>query len=107
MNAQLGEDIDETNVGPALLLRLQRRLKQLEQENKIMNEEIINSSKSAILTDKHSSWHLDQLEVEKLKHDFKLLREQILKGDEQAAKEQLMGKIYLLVSSLSLISVSI
>ena len=76
----------------------------------MMNEEIdkgiVNSSKSTTLTDKHSSWHLDQLEVEKLKQDFKALREQVLQGDEQAAKEQLMGKIHLPVSLYLLISVS-
>ncbi|CAF1093948.1 unnamed protein product [Rotaria sordida] len=87
------EDIGET--GGGLLLRLQRRLKQLEQDNKIMNEElekgITNSSKLGTIK-KNSSWHLDELETERLKNDLKALREQILKGDEQAAKEQLLAQ---------------
>jgi hypothetical protein len=32
--------------------------------------------------------------MEKLKNDLKALREEVLKGDEKAAKEQLIGKIY-------------
>lgn len=88
------EEVGEA--GGTLLLRLQRRLKQLEQENKTMNEElekgIMNSSKLG-MAKKNSSWHLDELEMEKLKTDLKALREQILKGDEKAAKEQLLGKI--------------
>jgi hypothetical protein len=89
------DDLGETAGG--LLLRLQRRLKQLEQENKTMNEEldkgITNSSKLGTIK-KNSLWHLDQLEMEKLKNDLKALREQVLKGDEKAAKEQLLGKQY-------------
>ncbi|CAF1195423.1 unnamed protein product [Rotaria sp. Silwood1] len=88
------EDISETG-GGGLLLRLQRRLKQLEQENKLMNEEfekgITNSSKLGTIK-KNSSWHLDELEMEKLKNDLKALREQVLKGDEKAAKEQLLAQ---------------
>jgi hypothetical protein len=94
------EDIGET--GGGLLLRLQRRLKQLEQENKTMSEEldkgIINSTK--LSTNKNSSWHLDELEMDKLKIDLKALREQVLKGDEKAAKEQLLGNIYSFTSSI-------
>ncbi len=89
------DDLGET--GGGLLLRLQRRLKQLEQENKTMNEEldkgITNSSKLGTIK-KNSLWHLDELEMEKLKNDLKALREQVLKGDEKAAKEQLLGKQY-------------
>ncbi len=70
-------------------------LKQLEQENKTMNEEldkgITNSSKLGTIK-KNSLWHLDELQMEKLKNDLKALREQVLKGDEKAAKEQLLGK---------------
>jgi len=81
--------------GGGLLLRLQRRLRQLEQENKTMSEEfdkgITSSSKLGTLK-KNSLWHLDELEMEKLKNDLKALREQVLKGDEKAAKEQLLGK---------------
>lgn len=89
------DDIDET-AGTGLLLRLQRRLKQLEQENKFINEEldkgITNSNKTM---KKNSSWHLDELEIDKLKNDLKALREQVLKGDEKAAKDQLLGMILL------------
>ncbi len=93
---QTNEVLDELGeTGGGLLLRLQRRLRQLEQENKIMNEEldkgITNSSKSGTIK-KNSLWHLDELEMEKLKNDLKALREQVLKGDEKAAKEQLLGK---------------
>jgi len=93
------EEFAETSGGSGggLLLRLQRRLRQLEQENKTMNEEfdkgITNSSKLNSIK-KNSSWHLDELEMEKLKNDLKALREEVLKGDEKAAKEQLIGKIY-------------
>ncbi len=89
------DELGETGGGGGLLLRLQRRLRQLEQENKTMNEEfdkgITNSSKLGTMK-KNSSWHLDELEMEKLKNDLKALREQVLKGDEKAAKEQLLGK---------------
>jgi hypothetical protein len=89
------EEIGETG-GGGLLLRLQRRLRQLENENKSMNEEldkgITNSTKLGTMK-KNSSWHLDELEMDKLKNDLKSLREQVLKGDEQAAKEQLLGKL--------------
>ena len=80
-----------TEGGAGVLLRLQRRLKQLEQENKTINEELEKGSNSSSKIKKNSSWHLDQLEMDKLKNEMKLLREQILKGDEQAAKEQLLG----------------
>ncbi|CAF3322996.1 unnamed protein product [Rotaria socialis] len=90
---EMFEDIGET--GGGLLLRLQRRLRQLEQENKTMIEEIdkgvTNSSKSGTIK-KNSLWHLDELEMEKLKNDLKALREQVLKGDEKAAKEQLLAQ---------------
>ncbi len=94
---QTNEVLDELgeSAGGGLLLRLQRRLKQLEQENKTMNEELdkgtINSTKLGTIK-KNSLWHLDELEMEKLKNDLKALREQVLKGDEKAAKEQLLGK---------------
>ena len=88
------DDIGES-AGGGLLLRLQRRLKQLEQENKFINEELdkgtISSAKLGTMK-KNSMWHLDELEMEKLKNDLKALREQVLKGDEKAAKEQLIGK---------------
>lgn len=88
------DEIDEAG-GAGLLLRLQRRLRQLEQENKIIHEEldkgITNSNKLGTMK-KNSSWHLDELEMDKLKNDLKSLREQVLKGDDQAAKEQLIGK---------------
>ncbi len=89
------DELEESGGGGGLLLRLQRRLKQLEQENKTMNEELdkgtINSSKLGTMK-KNSLWHLDELEMEKLKNDLKALREQVLKGDEKAAKDQLLGK---------------
>jgi len=89
------DELGETGGGGGLLLRLQRRLRQLEQENKTMSEEfdkgITSSSKLGTLK-KNSLWHLDELEMEKLKNDLKALREQVLKGDEKAAKEQLLGK---------------
>ncbi len=96
-NEALEEFAETSGSGGGLLLRLQRRLRQLEQENKTMNEEfdkgITNSSKLNSMK-KNSSWHLDELEMEKLKNDLKALREEVLKGDEKAAKEQLIGKIY-------------
>ena len=45
-------DIDSPAVS-GLLLRLQRRLKQLEQENKMINEELEKGSTN-------SFWHLDE-----------------------------------------------
>jgi hypothetical protein len=93
------DDLGET--GGGLLLRLQRRLKQLEQENKTMNEEldkgITNSSKLGTIK-KNSLWHLDELEMEKLKNDLKALREQVLKGDEKAFHFY-QNKIYLFIFS--------
>lgn len=89
------DEIDEAG-GGGLLLRLQRRLRQLEQENKIIHEELdkgITSSTKLGTMKKNSSWHLDELEIDKLKNDLKSLREQVLKGDDQAAKEQLLGKL--------------
>ncbi|CAF1657490.1 unnamed protein product, partial [Adineta ricciae] len=94
------EPLDElveagTAPGGGLLLRLQRRLRQLEQENKTMNEEldkgVTNSSKLSTMK-KNSSWHLDELEMDKLRTDLKALREEVLKGDEIAAKEQLLAQ---------------
>ncbi len=88
------DELGETG-GGGLLLRLQRRLRQLEQENKTMNEELdkgITSSTKLGTIKKSSLWHLDELEMDKLKNDLKALREQVLKGDEKAAKEQLLGK---------------
>nr|ADD91458.1 myosin V-like protein [Adineta vaga] len=83
------------NIGGGLLFRLQRRLRQLEQENKTMNEELdkgqTNSSKLSSMK-RNSSWHLDELEMDKLRTDLKALREEVLKGDEQAAKEQLIAQ---------------
>lgn len=97
-------DVSEAGGGTGLLLRLQRRLKQLEHENKMMSEEfekgITNSSKLST-TKKNSSWHLDELEMEKLKNDLKALREQVLKGDEKAAREQLLGKMFFLMNFLN------
>ena len=97
---QTNENFEGLNdTGGGLLLRLQRRLKQLEQENRLMNEEldkgITNSTK--LSNNKSSSWHLDELEMDKLRNDLKALREQILKGDEKAAKEQLLGKISIFI----------
>ena len=81
--------------GGGLLLLLQRRLRQLEQENKNINEElekgVTNSSKLSSMK-KNSSWHLDELEMDKVRNDLKALREEVLKGDEKAAKEHLLGK---------------
>jgi hypothetical protein len=99
---QTNEELEDLgDAGGGLLLRLQRRLKQLEHENKIMTEEldkgITNSTKLG--TNKSSSWHLDELEMDKLKNDLKALRELVLKGDDKAAKEQLIGKIYFTFSS--------
>lgn len=102
------EPLDElveagTAPGGGLLLRLQRRLRQLEQENKTMNEEldkgVTNSSKLSTMK-KNSSWHLDELEMDKLRTDLKALREEVLKGDEKAAKEQLIGKFHFYSNSL-------
>lgn len=89
---QLGET--ESDIGSGLLLRLQRRLKLLEQQNLTMNEELErgNTNSSKLNTNKKNSiWHLDELQMDKLKTDLKALREQVLKGDEKAAKEQLLG----------------
>jgi hypothetical protein len=82
---------EETSGGGGLLLRLQRRLQQLELENKSMSDEIDKGSMN-LANKKSPSWHLDELEMDKLKNDLKTLREQILKGDDQATKEQLLGK---------------
>ncbi|CAF1537304.1 unnamed protein product, partial [Adineta ricciae] len=95
-NEPLDELVEAGTVpGGGLLLRLQRRLRQLEQENKTMNEEldkgVTNSSKLSTMK-KNSSWHLDELEVDKLRTDLKALREEVLKGDEIAAKEQLLAQ---------------
>lgn len=95
INEPLEELAEADGSGGGLLFRLQRRLRQLEQENKAMNEEldkgITNSTKLGSIK-KNSPWHLDELEMEKLKNDLKALREEVLKGDEKAAKEQLIGK---------------
>ena len=90
------DELVETGIVPGggLLLHLQRRLRQLEQENKTMNEELdkglTNSSKLHTIKG-NSSWHLDELDMDKLKIDLKALREEVLKGDEKAAKDQLLG----------------
>ena len=96
--SETNEVLDELGDSPGsgLLLRLQRRLKQLEQENKIINEELekgITTSTKLTTMKKNSFWHLDELEMDKLKNDLKALREQVLKGDEKAAKDQLLGKL--------------
>lgn len=98
-NTQINDPLDQlgetdSNIGSGLLLRLQRRLKLLEQENKTMNEELdrgTNNSSKTNTNKKNSFWHLDELQMDKLKNDLKTLREQVLKGDEKAAKEQLLG----------------
>lgn len=96
------EELTEAGGATGVLLRLQRRLRQLEQENKTINEELEKGSNSSTKSKKNASsaWHLDQLEMEKLKNEMKLLREQILKGDEQAAKEQLLGSTSSVLFSL-------
>jgi hypothetical protein len=86
-NEALEEFAETSGSGGGLLLRLQRRL------NEEFDKGITNSSKLSSMK-KNSSWHLDELEMEKLKNDLKALREEVLKGDEKAAKEQLIGKIY-------------
>ena len=102
------EESDQAGSG-GLLLRLQRRLKQLEYENKTINEEldkgVANASKLSTAK-KNGSWHLDELEVDRLKSDLKELREQILKGDEQATKEHLLGKISFVSLSIESTSAS-
>ena len=95
---QTNEQLDETTQGSptGLLLQLQRRLKQLEQENKVIHEELdkgLNNPSKSSSRKTNSSWHLDQLEMEKLKNDLKVLREQILNDDKQAAKDKLLGLI--------------
>ncbi|CAF1188386.1 unnamed protein product [Adineta steineri] len=98
------EDLAEIdgNAG-GLLLRLQRRLRQLEQENKTMSEEldkgITNSSKLSTMK-KHSPWHLDELDMDKLRNDLRALREELLKGDEQSAKDQLLAQFEALNAEL-------
>ncbi len=63
-----------------------------------MSDEIDKDSGN--LTKKtNAPWHLDELEMDKLKNDLKALREQVLKGDEEAAKEQFLGKINLFTST--------
>ena len=103
LTTETNEDLNDidSSAGGGLLLRLQRRLKQLEQENKMINEELekgssTNSNKFNSLK-KNSFWHLDELEMDKLKNDLKALREEVLKGDEKAAKEQLLGWFSLLL----------
>jgi len=83
------DDLPEGTSTSALLLRLQRRLKQLEYENKTINEELDKGSNTKKTS---STWHLDQLEMDKLKTDLKTLREHVLKGEEQIAKEQLLAQ---------------
>lgn len=102
----------DASAGSGLLLRLQRRLKQLEQENKMINEELEKGSTNSTKINsmkKNSLWHLDELEMDKIKTDLKALREQVLKGDEKAAKEQLLGSIFsllfLFISSSSFSSI--
>ncbi|CAF0903155.1 unnamed protein product, partial [Didymodactylos carnosus] len=94
-----------------LLLRLQRRLQQSETVNKALADELDKATKSdgdrdryllatsgsisvnkTTATDKAHSWHLNEVEMERLKNDLKSLTELILKGDKTSAREQLLGQ---------------
>lgn len=97
-NEPLDELVEAGDItGGGLLLLLQRRLRQLEQENKLINEElekgVTHSSKFNSMK-KNYSWHLDELEMDKLRTDLKALREEVLKGDEQSARDNLLGKFF-------------
>ncbi|CAF0778200.1 unnamed protein product [Didymodactylos carnosus] len=100
-----------TEGGGGLLLLLQRRLQQLETVNKTLTDELDKVTKNAnnggprsslisgstsidgtTSADKTQSWHLDELEMDRLKNDLKSLRESVLKGDETGAREQLLAQ---------------